>query len=279
MKLGMRVLLCAVFCIGMFWGQAMAAGLGDAVKTVTDALNAAEGSKDSVQKTEPAETEESGRTSETPAVETEKSGEEADKTALGIKEALHVGIAEAVRRVGAENGFYKNEAIKILLPESFQKADAFVRQIGGEGISESLVLKMNQAAEKAAPQALDIFTNAIKEMQIADAAKLLSGKDNAATAYLEEHTSESLKEAFYPIVKGTMEEVGAVKVYNDYIGKFASNPLVKMAVPETDLSEYVTGKSLEGLFTVVAEEEKNIRQNPAARATDLLKDVFGSLGK
>ncbi len=277
MKLGMKVVLCAV-CIGMSFGTAMAAGLGDAVKTVTDALNAAEGSKDSVQQAETAETKESGRVSETSA-KSEKTGEDTDKTSLGIKEALHVGIAEAVKRVGAENGFYKNEAIKILLPESFQKADAFVRQIGGEAVSESLVLKMNQAAEKAAPRALDIFTNAIKEMQIEDAAKLLSGKNNAATAYLQEHTSASLKEAFYPIVKGTMEEVGAVKVYNDYIGKFASNPLVKMAVPETDLSEYVTGKSLEGLFTIVAEEEKNIRQNPAARATDLLKDVFGSLGR
>ncbi|MGE0083217.1 MAG: DUF4197 domain-containing protein [Desulfococcaceae bacterium] len=277
MKLSMKVAVC-VLCIGLSFGPAMAAGLGDAVKGVTDALNAAEGTKAPAQKAETAETKESGKVSDSSAAEGKNAGD-TDKASLGIKEALNVGIAEAVKRVGAENGFYKNDAIKILLPENFQKADAFVRQIGGEELSESLVLKMNQAAEKAAPKALDIFVKAIEGMQIEDAAKLLSGEDNAATSYLEEHTSASLKEAFYPIVKSTMEEVGAVKLYNDYIGKFASNPLMKMAVPETDLSEYVTGKSLGGLFTIVAEEEKNIRQNPAARASDLLKDVFGSLGE
>ncbi len=272
MKLGMKVAVC-VLCMGLSFGSALAADLGGVLKGVTDALNAAEGTKAPAQ---PAETKESGNISDTSAP-AEKSGGDADKSSLGIKEALNTGIAEAVKRVSSENGFYKNDAIKILLPETFQKADAFVRQIGGEALSDALILKMNQAAEKAAPKALDIFVKAIEGMQIEDAAKLLSGADNAATRYLEEKTSASLKEAFYPIVKSTMEEVGAVKLYNDYIGKFASNPLIKMAFPETDLSEYVTGESLEGLFSVVAEEEKNIRRNPAARTTDLLKDVFGSL--
>jgi len=268
MKTGMKAVLCAL-CIGLSFSPAMAAGLGDAIKGVTDALDAAGGTKTPAQKAESAK--ESGKVSESSAA--------ADKTSLGLKEALNVGIAEAVRQVSAENGFYKNDAIKIALPETFQKADAFVRQIGGQALSDALVLKMNQAAEKAAPKALDIFAKAIEGMQIEDAAKLLSGAENAATAYLEEKTSASLKEAFYPIVKSTMEEVGAVKLYNNYIGKFASNPLMKMAVPEADISEYVTGESLAGLFAVIAEEEKNIRQNPAARTTDLLKDVFGILGR
>ena len=199
----------------------------------------------------------------------------ADQAAGGLKEALTVGIQEAVKLAGAEDGFYKNPAIKILLPEKLQSADKIVRQLGGEELSEMLVEKMNRAAEKSAPQAQEIFVTAIKNMQFEDANKILSGGDNAATTYLKENTSEELTTSFYPIVKETMGEIGAIKTYDDYVGNFSSNPLMKMADMDLDISRYVTEKSVDGLFVMVAEQEKKIRQNPAARVTDLLKSVFG----
>jgi hypothetical protein len=199
----------------------------------------------------------------------------ADLTSRGLKEALTVGVQKAVKLAGAEDGFYKNPDIKILLPGKLQNADKIVRQLGGEELSEMLVEKMNRAAEKAAPQAEEIFVTAIKNMQFEDANKILSGGDNAATTYLKENTSDALTTSFYPIIKETMGEVGAIKTYDDYVGKFSSNPMMKMANMDLDISRYVTEKSVDGLFDMVAEQEKNIRQNPAARVTDLLKSVFG----
>ena len=193
----------------------------------------------------------------------------------GLKEALTVGIQEAVKLAGVEDGFYKNSAIKILLPEKLQKADTIVRQLGGKELSEKLVEKMNRAAEKATPQAQEIFVTAIKNMQFEDANKILSGGDNAATTYLKENTSEELTTSFYPIVKETMGEIGAIKTYDDFVGKYSSNPLMKMTDINMDISRYVTEKTVDGLFVMVAEQEKKIRENPAARVTDLLKSVFG----
>lgn len=200
----------------------------------------------------------------------------ADQTSDGLKEALTVGVQEAVKLVGVEDGFYKNSAIKILLPENLQKGDKIVRQLGGEEVSEMLVEKMNRAAEKASPEAEEIFVNAIKDMKFEDANKILSGGDNAATSYLEETTSEELNASFYPIVKETMGEIGAIKTYDDYVGKLSSNPLMKMSGMDMDISQYVTEKTVDGLFLMVAEQEKKIRENPAARVTDLLKSVFGN---
>jgi len=199
------------------------------------------------------------------------------RTVLGLKEALIVGIKAAVNQAGVEGGFYQNPDIRILLPEKLQAADAVVRQLGGEELSQALVLKMNRAAEKAAPEARAIFVDAVKSVTITDAREILTGSDTAATRYLEETTSESLKNAFYPIVKSTMEEIGTVKAYNDYLGEFKSNPLMQMV--NLDLSQYVTAESIDGLFLLVAEEERKIRENPAARVTDLLKSVFGNAGE
>jgi hypothetical protein len=197
------------------------------------------------------------------------------QTSSGLKEALSIGIQEAVKLAGAENGFYKNAAIKITLPESLQKADQMIRQFGGEQLSETLVEKMNRAAEKAAPQAQEIFLQAIKDLQFSDVTGILSGNDTAATVYLKEKTSESLSTAFYPIIKSTMQEINGVKTYDDYIGKLASNPMMKMGGMDLDISQHVTDKAMEGLFHLVGEQEKNIREVPAARVTDLLKTVFG----
>lgn len=199
------------------------------------------------------------------------------RTARGLKEALLIGIKAAVNRAGEEGGFYQNPDIRIMLPEKLQAADAVVRQLGGDELAQALVLKMNRAAEKAAPEARAIFVDAVKSVTITDAQEILTGGDTAATRYLEETTSESLKSSFYPIIKSTMEEIGAVKVYNDYLGEFKSNPFMQMV--NLDLSRYVTAESIDGLFLLVAEEERKIRENPAARVTDLLKSVFGNAGE
>lgn len=244
------ITIAAVFFLGL--SSAWAADLQTTIKGVTDALG-----MDKNKDASPG----------SPA--------NSDKTSLGLKEALTVGIQNAVKKAGAENGFYKNDAVKILLPEKLEKADSFIRQLGGEQLSEAFIKKMNRAAEKSAPQALDIFSGSIKDMKIDDAVKLLSGKENAATRYLEDKTSDSLKSSFYPVVKSTMEELGAVKLYNEYMGKYESNPLLKMAGLEMDINKYVTAETIDGLFLMIADEEKKIRENPEARITDLLKDVFG----
>lgn len=219
------------------------------------------------------------------------------QVASGLKEALNVGIKTAVELLGKEDGYYENLDVKILLPEELKKADETIRGFGGAEISEMLVKKMNRAAEKAAPQALDIFVDGVKEMKIEDAMKLLSGEKNAATSYLQEHTSDDLIKAFYPVVQGTMEEVNALKTYNEYVGKLKSGSVGKVGSLlqssgltkgtalegvtdiELDINKYVTEKAIGGLFSTLAKEEEKIRENPEARVTDLLKDVFGSILK
>lgn len=202
-----------------------------------------------------------------------------EQAVTGLKEALKVGIDEAIKRVGVVDGFYKNPDIKILLPEKLKKADEFIQKFGLGALSDSLVEKMNRAAEKAAPEAEEIFVTAIKDIKIEDALNILNGEDTAATTYLQDKTGDSLKESFYPIIQNSMEEAGAVKTYNEYIGKFAANPLVKMSNIELDISQYVTGEAIDGLFSVLAEEEQKIRENPGARVTDILKDIFGKITK
>lgn len=196
-------------------------------------------------------------------------------TSRGLKEALNVGISEAVKLVGREDGFLGNDAIRIPLPGALEKVDGMVRKAGGAELSDALVTKMNRAAEKAAPQALEIFVKAIEGISFDDAAGILNGGDQAATTFLKEKTGANLTVAFQPIVTSTMEELGLVKLYNDYTGTVGDNPLVKAMLP--DLNEYVTAKAVDGLFVMVAERETQIRKNPAARVTTLLQDVFGAL--
>ncbi len=227
---------------------------------------------------ETQETQEAQETQESQEVQESQEEEEAqptDKKTLGLKELLKVGIETAVKLVGVEDGFYGNEGIKILMPEKLKKVDSLIRKFGGKKYSDALIKKMNRAAEKAAPLALDIFLEAIKNIKFSDVMGLLSGKENAATEFLETSTSDTLKETFYPIVKNTMEEIKAVKAYNDYIGKYSSNPLAQSLDLELDISKYVTGKAIDGLFVMVAKEEEKIRKDPAARVTDLLKGLFG----
>lgn len=200
-----------------------------------------------------------------------------DKIVKGLKEALKVGFENAVKKVGIQDGFYKNANIKILMPDKLKNATDFLNQIGAKSYTEKLVKKMNRAAEAASPKAQAIFVDAVKKMKINDGLKILQGKDDEATKYLKSKTSAELKKEFYPIIKENMEKIGVIKAYNDFVDKYSKNPLLQKV--NLDISDYVTDNALKGLFKMVAQEEKKIRKDPAARISDILKDVFGGMFK
>jgi len=192
----------------------------------------------------------------------------------GLKEALEVGSRQAIASVSQKNGYFDNSQIKIPLPGQLQKVSGLLKQYGLGSQVEQFELSMNRAAEQAAPEATDILVSAIKEMSIEDARKILNGPDNAATEYFREKTSTRLTELFRPSVETSMSQVGVTKYYGDLTKKAADIPMVGNLAQNYNLEDYVTEGALNGLFTMIAEEEKNIRENPAARTTDLLKQVF-----
>lgn len=192
----------------------------------------------------------------------------------GLKEALQIGTGNAVQIVSKVDGYYKNPKIRIPLPESVQKTEKILRAAGYGSKIDEFELSMNRAAEKAAPQAKGLFVDAIKQMTFADARKILNGRDNEATLYFKDKTSPRLREVSKPIVHEAMGEVGVTKSYQDLEKSARSVPFAGSFA--FDLDQYVTDKALDGLFLMVAEEEKKIRQDPVARTTDLLKKVFGS---
>jgi hypothetical protein len=195
-----------------------------------------------------------------------------DRIAQGLKEALRVGTENAVSLTGRVDGYFANQAIKILMPERLRSLEQGLRLIGQGPRVDELVLGMNRAAEKAAPFARDIFVDAIGEMGIDDARKILSGPETAATDYFKGKTTGKLTTAFQPIVERSMDEVGVARQYKDLLAQAQSIPFFR--AEEYDLNRYVVGKSLDGLFHVVGEEERKIRTNPAARTTELLREVF-----
>ena len=199
-----------------------------------------------------------------------------DEMIQGLKEALQVGTQNAVNTVSKVDGYYKNSDIKIPLPEEIESAGKYLRLAGYGTRVDEFEQSMNRAAEKAAPEAKQIFWGAVKDMKINDARKLLDGPDNAATNYFKDKTYDQLHNIFKPIVKETMGQVGVTSQFQDINNKLSSIPLANKA--SVDLDQYVTDKSLDGLFFMLAEEEKKIRQDPAARVTDILKKVFGGQG-
>jgi hypothetical protein len=195
------------------------------------------------------------------------------KIGSGLKEALKVGTENAVVQTGQTDGFFGNQAIKILMPKTLQRIEQPLRLVGYGPQIDEFVLSMNRAAEKAVPFAKDIFWDAIGQMTFEDARKILDGGDTAATDYFKAKTSKKLQAAFRPPVEDVMNEVGVTRQYNDLIGRYKNVPFAQSIT--FDINQYVTEKATDGLFYVVGQEEKKIRTNPAARVTDLLKDVFG----
>lgn len=189
-----------------------------------------------------------------------------------LKEALNKGVSEQVTKLTAVDGFYKNEAVKILLPEELQKVDKKLRQVGMASLADEGLLMLNRAAEDAVKEATPIFVNAITGMTFADAKNILMGADNSATTYLQKTTTTALYSKFSPVVKTSLGKVGADAVWEKIITKYNSLPLVTKVNP--DLTDYVTNKALEGVFKMITVEEKNIRTNLSSRTSDLLKKVF-----
>ena len=192
----------------------------------------------------------------------------------GLKEALQIGTGNAVQTVSKLDGYYKNPKIRIPLPDTVQKTEKILRAAGYGSKLDEFELSMNRAAEKAAPEAKGLFMDAIKQMTFTDAKKILNGRENEATLYFKDKTSPRLREVSKPIVHQTMGEVGVTKSYQELEQSARSVPFAGTFA--FDLDQYVTDRALDGLFLMVAEEEKKIRQDPMARTTDLLKKVFGS---
>ena len=190
----------------------------------------------------------------------------------GLKEALRVGTENAVNLTGRTDGYFANQAIKILMPEKLKSLEQGLRLIGQGDRIDELVLGMNRAAEKAAPGARQIFVDAIGEMSIDDARKVLSGPETAATDYFQGKTTGKLTASFQPVVQRAMNEVGLARQYKDLLSQAQAIPFFR--AEDYDLDRYVVGKSLDGLFHVVGDEERKIRKDPAARTTDLLREVF-----
>jgi hypothetical protein len=198
-----------------------------------------------------------------------------EKIAAGLKEALQVSTSRAVASTGKPDGFLKNEAIKILLPDKLRNASKTLRLVGMGPQLDELEIGMNRAAEQATPKAKQIFLNALSQMTINDARQILSGSDTAATEYFRSKSSAELATAFAPIVHSSLQNVGVVEQYDALL----RNPIASTVVrtQNFDLDKYVVGKTLDGLFFTLGQEEKKIRTNPAAQTTSLLREVFGSL--
>ena len=192
--------------------------------------------------------------------------------ASALKEALNKGVDEQVTKLTAVDGFYKNEMVKILLPEELQKVDKTLRSMGMGNLADEGLLVLNRAAEDAVKEATPIFVNAITSMSFNDAKNILMGDDRSATNYLEKTTSSQLYGKFSPVVKNSLDKVGADKVWATIIEKYNALPLTKDVNP--NLTDYVTSKAMDGVFTMIAVEEKEIRTDFSSRTSDLLKKVF-----
>jgi hypothetical protein len=191
----------------------------------------------------------------------------------GLKQALEVGTRNAVDLTSRENGFLDNPLIRIELPGALDKMASGLRVMGFGAQVDQLEVAMNRAAEQAAGEATDVFWQGIRQMTFSDAVGILNGGDTAATAYFERTTRDTLRARFEPIVANKMDEVGVVRSFDQLVAKYAAIPFTSK--PNLDLRGYVTDKSLDGLFTVLGEEERKIRTDPAARVTPLLQQVFG----
>ncbi len=200
------------------------------------------------------------------------SGLSEDEVGAGLKEALNRGINKGVSQLNKRDGYFRDPEIKIPMPKEAKTVEDKLRALGqGKKVDEAIE-SMNRAAEDAAEGARDIFVTAIKAMTIQDAMNILKGDNDAATKYLDKTTRGELTDKFQPVIKVSLDKVGATKHWTTVFKTYNKIPMVKKVNP--NLEEYVTEKALNGLFIQVAKEELNIRQNPAARATDLLKKVF-----
>jgi len=201
-----------------------------------------------------------------------------DEMVRGLREALGKGVNQAVTNLGKDGGYLKNLDVKIPMPPKLQSVERTLRKLGQDKIADDFVATMNHAAEQAVPLAANIFTGAITNMTVADAKDILTGPNDAATQYFRKTSEDKLREKFEPIVKDATAQTGVTSAYKNLI-KQAGPMAAFLGADAGDLDGYITQKSLDGLFKMIATEEKKIRENPVARSTDLLKKVFGSVVK
>ena len=203
-----------------------------------------------------------------------KTGLTEKDAAEGIKEALVKGTGESVALVSKVNGYFANPEIKIPFPESAREVESKLRAIGMGSKVDEAILAINRAAEDAAKSAEPIFVSAVRSMTISDAIQVVKGKNDAATQYLGKTTTPELKSKFTPVIKASLDRVNATRYWADLVKAYNQIPFVSKQNP--DLTAYATDKAIVGLFTMIAKEELKIRQNPAARTSELLKKVFGN---
>ena len=192
--------------------------------------------------------------------------------AAGLRQALDFGIDKQVTKLTQKDGFYKNELVKILLPEELQKVDKALRTVGLSSLADSGIKALNRAAEDAVKEATPIFVNAVKDITFNDAKNILLGNDDAATNYLTSKTQTQLYNKFKPVIDNSFSKVGADQIWTNLITKYNNLPLTTDVNP--DLTDYVTSEALKGVYTMIAVEEKEIRSKVSSRTTDLLKKVF-----
>jgi len=208
-----------------------------------------------------------------------------DQTVQGLKEALGKGVQQAIGRLGHDGGFLTNANVKIPMPEKLRSVEKTLRAVKQDKLADEFVTTMNHAAEQAVPEAASVFADAIKGMSIQDAQGILTGTNNAATQYFRKTTETNLFARFLPVVKRATDQAGVTKAYKQLMEKagsgssFGSFGRSLLGNDSMDVDSYVTTKTLDGLFKMVAEEEKRIRENPVARTTDLLQKVFGAVAK
>lgn len=193
--------------------------------------------------------------------------------ANGLREALEMGITKQVKKLTQTDGFYKNELVKILLPEELQKVDQTLRDIGLAELADEGLKILNRAAEDAVGEATPIFVDAVKGIDFEDAKQILMGGEDAATQYLNQKTASALYQKFSPVIQQSFQKVGADDIWKGLIDRYNALPLTKNVNP--DLTDYVTQEALEGVYAMIAVEEKEIRTKVSARSTDLLRRVFG----
>lgn len=196
-----------------------------------------------------------------------------DEVGRGLKEALSEGVKTGVSQLSKSDGYFKDMSIKILMPEDAKRVEEKLRAVGQGKMVDDLIESMNRAAEDAANGAKDVFLPAITNMTLTDAMSILRGEDNAATMYLSKTTRDELFVKFQPVIKASLDKLGTTELWNKVFLTYNKIPLVQKVNP--DLNEFATNKAIDGLFVQIAKQELEIRKNPGARATDLLKKVFG----
>lgn len=197
--------------------------------------------------------------------------------ANGLKEALNNGIDQQVSKLTQTDGFFRNELVKIMIPEELQALDRGLRNIGMGSLADEGIKMLNRAAEDAVKGATPIFVDAVKQLTFNDARAILMGEQNAATQYLQRTTTNALYAKFNPVIKNSFNKVGADQVWNNIITRYNQIPLVQKVNP--DLTDYTTRKAMDGVFIMIAVEEQNIRTNLSSRSSDVLKRVFAMQDK